>query len=74
MPVDIHSWLHDTYAPMDLPSEEQAAREIIDAYEHGEQFKRYDSSLCAYRYDVIPPELVDGFVAKYGLIRVISTP
>ena len=73
MPVDVHSWLHDTYAPMDLPSEDQAAREIINAYENGEQFKRYDNYLRAYRYDDIPPELVDTFVAKYGLCRVFPT-
>lgn len=71
MPVDVHNWLHDTYDPPELPTDEQAAREIIDAYEHGEQFKRYDNYLRAYRYDDIPPELVDSLVAKYGLGRVI---
>lgn len=74
MPVDVHRWIHHTYAPMDLPTGEQAAREVIDAYEHGEQFKRYDSSISAYRYDDIPPGLVDSFVARYGLGRTISVP
>lgn len=71
MPIDVHNWWHDIYGPAGLPTEERAAREVIDAYEHGEQFKRYDRHLGAYRYDDIPPELVDTFVAKYGLERVI---
>lgn len=71
LPVDVHNWFHDTYAAPPVPSEEQAARAVIDAYEHGEYFKRYDRYTHRYRYDEIPPELVDRFIAKYGLRRVV---
>jgi hypothetical protein len=64
--------LHDTYDPPQLPTEEQAAREVIDAYEKGETFKRYDLTAASYMYHEIPLELVDGLVAAYGLGRFIS--
>lgn len=70
MPVDIHNFLHDTYAPPELPTEDQAAKEVIDAYESGEQFKIYNKHAHRYDYRDIPPELVDGFIAKHGLKRV----
>lgn len=72
MPVDVHRYIHDTYRPPKMPTEEQAAREVIDAYENGERFKRYDHYTKQYRYDEIPPELIDRFIAKYGLMRVFA--
>ncbi len=72
MPVDIHRLLHDIYTPPNLPTEEQAAREIIDAYDRGEMFKRYDTYRHAYRYDEIPKGLVDIYVARYGLIKIFD--
>ena len=72
MPVDTHNLLHDIYSPPEFPTEDQAAKEIIDAYEHGEMFKRYDTYKKAYRYDEIPASLVDSLVAKYSLVRVFD--
>lgn len=72
LPVDVHRWIHDTYAPPELPTEEQAAKEVIDAYEKGEMFKRYNKRLHWYEYEEIPKELVDGFVAKYSLVRIFD--
>lgn len=72
LPIDTHSWLHATYDPPALPTEEQAAREVIDAYEHGERFKVYNKRCHWYELTDIPPELVDDFVAKYSLVRVFD--
>lgn len=72
MPVDVHRWLHDTYAPPELPTDEQAAREVIDAYDQGEQFKIYDKFASEYLYHPIPLELVDQLVAVHGLRRVFD--
>lgn len=72
MPVDVHEALHDMYAPPEFPSEQQAAREVIDAYEHGERFKIYNRRCHWYDFKEIPPELANEFVAKYSLVRIFD--
>lgn len=67
-----HGVLHASYFPPELPTGEQAAREIIDAYEKGEKFRRYDMSLGRYMQLEIPPSLIDELVAVYGLRKIIS--
>lgn len=67
MPVDVHIWLHDTYDPPKLPTETQAAMEVIDAHEHGERLKRYNRYEKRYDYHDIPEEVVNRFMAKYGI-------
>ena len=69
LPVDTHNYLHRVYSPPEMPTPEQAAREVIDAYEHGEQFKVRGRG---YEYRDIPKDLVDGFVAMYSLVRVFD--
>lgn len=71
MPVDTHAYLHRLYEPPELPTEEQAAREIIDAHDKGERFKRYDHRIRRYRYEEVPRELADQLIAQYGLYRVV---
>lgn len=71
MPIDTHRWLHDHYLPPEMPTEEQAAREVIDAYDHCESFKLYDRYSRAYIQHEIPLEFVDGLIAKYGLRKVM---
>lgn len=70
MPTDVHSWLHTAYDPPEMPCEEQAAKEVIDAYENGEQFKRYSHQDSTYHYHDIPSDVVDGFIRHYHLRRV----
>lgn len=72
LPVDVHRWLHDTYSPPEMPSEEQAAREVIDAYDQGEMFKIYDRYSKQYFYHEIPQDLADEFICKYSLVRVFD--
>lgn len=72
MPVKIHRRLHDTFLPPDLATDEQAAREVIDAYDRGEQFKIYDSYAHYYFYKDIPQDLVDGFVGSFGIRQVFD--
>ena len=72
LPNDVHRFIHDNYEPPELPSEPQAAKEIIDAYENGELFKIYNTFLKTYIYEEIPKEIVDGLIAKYSLGRFIS--
>lgn len=72
LPVDTHEWLHDNYLPPELPTEEQAVREIIDAYDQGEAFKVYNRYARRYIYHEIPLQLVDGLICKYGLAKVFS--
>lgn len=72
MPTDVHNELHRRYQPPELPSYEQAAREVIDAYDQGERFKIWNKRCHWYELKDIPPELVDGLVAKYSLVRVFD--
>lgn len=72
LPVNVHNYIHATYDPPALPTEEQAAREVIDAYDQGEQFKIYNKRCHWYDLKDIPPELVDGLVAKHSLVRVFD--
>lgn len=72
LPVNQHNWIHDTYGPPEFPTEEQAALEVIRAYDQGEQFKIYNRQCHWYDRQDIPPELIDGFIATYGLRRVFS--
>lgn len=67
-----HRHLHDNYLPPELPTEEQAAREIINAYDQSERFKIYDCYVKQYMNHEIPKELVDSLVARYSLIRVFD--
>lgn len=70
LPIDVHEWLHDRYEPPAMPTESQAAKEVINAFDAGEQFK----IRVAGRYELIdiPKDMIDGFVAKYSLVRVID--
>lgn len=70
--VDVHRWIHDNHLPPEPPTERQAAREVIDAYDKGEQFHIYDKYARQYFCHDIPRELVDGLVAKHGLIKVFD--
>jgi hypothetical protein len=70
LPLNTHRWLHDHYEPPEVASEEQAAKEVIDAYDQGERFKIYDRYSKSYFYQEIPLELVDGFISSLGLRRV----
>ena len=72
MPIDVHQWLHQNFDIPELASEEQAAREVIDAYDKGEQFKVYDRYAKKYFLHDIQPHLVDAFMAKYSLAKYIS--
>lgn len=72
LPIDTHRWLHDNYDPPEMPTEAQAAKEVIDAYDQGERFKIYDRYSKAYFYQEIPQELVDGFISTLGLRRVFA--
>ena len=72
MNVDVHEWWHNNYGPGQFPAEERAAKEVIDAYDRGERFKIYNKRCHWYDYKEIPKDLVDGFVAKYSLIRVFD--
>lgn len=72
MHVDQHNWLHDRYEPPELPTDGQAAREVIDAYENGEMFKIWNKRCHWYDLKAIPPDLVDGLVAKYSLVKVFD--
>lgn len=74
MPLDQHAWLHQNYEPPELPTEEQAAREVIDAYEKGERFKIYNKRAHRYDYHDIPLATVDRFIAQYALYSVFSPP
>ena len=69
MDIDEHNRLHRIYAPPQLPTEEQAAKEVIDAYDQGEMFKIRDHG---YELKEIPPQFVDSLVAKYSLVRVFD--
>ena len=72
MPVDVHNELHKRYEPPEMPSYEQAAKEVIDAYEHGENFKIWNRQCHWYEHKPIPKDLVDYFVAKYSLVRIFD--
>lgn len=72
MPVNQHNWLHKNYDPPELPTHEQAAKEVIDAYDKGEQFKIYNKQCHWYDLKDIPSELADSLVAKYSLVRIFD--
>lgn len=72
LPVNVHNYIHATYDAPEMPTEGQAAREVIDAYDQGEQFKVFGRRSHQYYYKDIPKDLIDGFVAKYSLIRVFD--
>lgn len=69
MKLDVHAWWHRTYGPGQFPTEEQAALEVVDAYDRGEHFSKRGGGLPGYHLEEIPLSLVDGFIAKYGLSR-----
>lgn len=66
-----HRWAHDHYLPPLPPSPEQATMEIVNAFEAGERLKVYDGKAGRTTYREIPKDLVDAYVAEYGLGRVI---
>ncbi len=70
MPIDIHNWLHSHYEPPEMPTGEQAAREVVDAYDQGEQFKIKGKG--GYRLQNIPLEMVDRFIEQYDLSKIYS--
>lgn len=70
LPVNVHNYIHDHYDPPQLPTEGQAAKEVIEAYEMGERFRVYNKHFHRYDLKEIPPELVDEFVAAYSLRKI----
>lgn len=72
LPLDVHKWLHDNYEPPEIASEQQAAHEIIEAYDMGEQFKIYDRYAKRYGYHEIPKDIVDGLVATHSIKRIFD--
>lgn len=74
MPIDAHEWIHKNYDPPELPTEEQAAKEVICAYERGEQFKKYDYRSEEYYFEDISPNTVDELIRKYKLHGPLDDP
>lgn len=72
IPIDVHQWIHKNFDMPELPTEEQAAREVVDAYDRNETFKIYDRFARKYFEHEIPQYLVDAFICKYSLARVYS--
>lgn len=68
---DQHRWAHEHYLPPVIPTPVQATIEIADAFDAGERLKIYDRYARCYIYQDIPKDLVDGYIAQYGLGRVI---
>lgn len=72
LPVDVHEWLHVTYDPPKLPTEAEAAKEVICAYERGEQFKIYNRSTGEYDFHPIPLAIVDDLIKEHRLYGVLD--
>lgn len=67
MPIDVHNWLHANYSQPEMPTTQQAAIEVIDAYDKGEQFRLYEPSSESYYTEGISKEFVDSLVREHGL-------
>ena len=75
MMVDVHEWLHDNYAPPKPPTDIQAALEVIDAFENGENFKIYNNYRREYYTEPIPEGYASSLIRDYRLgAYLISLP
>jgi hypothetical protein len=70
--TDVHDQLHKTYGPPEVPTFDQATREIIDAFEKEELFKFYDATDESYYFEPIPLGLIDKLVRECGPATIYS--
>ena len=70
--VDTHKEIHKRFDPPELPTLDQAAKEILDAYEKGENFKVWNDDYKRFDIKPISEEDADKLARDYPLVRIFN--